>query len=238
MMSHASFRFLKDLGHGGMGQVWSAHHELLGDVAVKVLSETYALSPELKTRLVREGRMTARITSPYVVRVIECGLLNHDHDDPSPYIAMERIAGEDLAVTVNRAGVLPLSHIIPIVQKAAWALEAVHAAGVVHGDVKLENLVVSEGPEGFSVKLIDFGLARAFDEPAFESDALPCGTPSSMAPEQISAPSHLSTCWDVWGLSVLSYRALTGRCVQTLARRSTRYFRGHSRAIRGTVIQL
>jgi eukaryotic-like serine/threonine-protein kinase len=191
-----------------MGLVWNAHHERLGqDVAVKVLSEMFGDSPEFRAGLVREGRLTARVESPYVVRVIEQGC----PENSSPYLVLEKLEGENLGERIDRVGVLTLAEVSAVVQETASALEAVHAAGVVHGDVKPENLVVAEGPDGLHVKLIDFGVARAFDDVPIESDALPSGTPSSMSPEQISKPSSLSTSWDVWGLADLAYRSLTGR---------------------------
>jgi eukaryotic-like serine/threonine-protein kinase len=208
MTDCGSFRLVDALGHGGMGVVWNAHHTCSGhNVAVKVLSATFALSPELRAGLVREGRMTARVDNPDVVRVFEQGC----PEDSSPYLVLEKVVGEDLGVKLHRDRVLTLPEVTAIVQRTAHALEAVHAAGIVHGDVKPENLVVSAGTDGLQVKLIDFGVARAFDEAPLDADALPFGTPSSMSPEQIRAPSQLSTSWDGWGLSTLTYRALTGR---------------------------
>ncbi len=192
-----------------MGNVWCAHHRLLGcDVAVKVLSGAFSGVQEFRERLVREARLTARVDSPHVVRVLDCKApLNR-----SPYIVLEKIDGEDLATRMDRAGVLSLPEAQTVVRQLSRALASVHAAGVVHGDVKPENVVVSESGGGLRVKLIDFGVARAVDEVPFASDVHPSGTPSAMSPEQICAPTELSSHWDVWGLAALAYTLLTGRC--------------------------
>jgi serine/threonine-protein kinase len=209
MLLDTSLRLISALGEGGMGRVWSAHHELLGrDVAVKVLCTSLCGSADYRARLVREARLTARVDNPNVVRILDC----KSPADASPYIVMEKVDGEDLSVRMDRTGVLSIPEAQLVVRQLARALDAVHAAGVVHGDVKAENVIVSEGPEGaLRVKLIDFGVARALDEAPLASDMHPSGTPSAMSPEQIVAPDKVSAHWDVWGLAALAFTALTGR---------------------------
>jgi serine/threonine protein kinase len=196
------------LGQGGMGRVWSAHHTLLGrEVAVKVLADSLTYCQESRARLLREARMMARVDSPLVVRVLDC----ISPADAPPYIVLEKVEGEDLAARLDRLFALPLSEVLSVTRQVARALEAVHAAGIVHGDVKLENVIASEIGGRTRVKLIDFGVARASNEVALASDRLPAGTPPSMSPEQLSLPTEVDTIWDVWGLAVLTYNLLTGR---------------------------
>ena len=191
-----------------MGNVWSAHHRFLGrDVAVKVLSDAFSGIEEFRARLVREARLTARVDSPHVVRVLDCKA----PADASPYIVLEKLDGEDLATRMDRAGVLSVPEAQIVVRQLSRALAAVHEAGVVHGDVKPENVVVSEGEGALRVKLIDFGVARAKDEAPFASDVHPSGTPSAMSLFQVCAPTEISNHWDVWGLAALAYTVLTGR---------------------------
>lgn len=195
------------LGKGGMGCVFRANHTLLGrEVAVKVLSES-ALCPEACARLLREARLTARVESPYVVRVLDC----RAPKGASPYIVMEKVCGADLSLRIRNNGKLPLSEVRTLVRQLSSALEAVHAAGVVHADVKPENVILDEDCSGtLRVKLIDFGVARSADEAPLYSDGFPAGTPSAMSPEQILEPRVAHPSWDAWGLAVLIYTALTG----------------------------
>lgn len=208
MLLDDSLRLIGSLGEGGMGSVWSAYHQLLGrEVAVKVLSDGFSGIDEFRSRLVREARLTARVDSPHVVRVLDCKA----PADSSPYIVLEKLEGEDLATRMDRSGVLSVPEAQIVVRQLARALSAVHEAGVVHGDVKPENVVVSERDGVLRVKLIDFGVARAQDEAPFASDVHPSGTPSAMSPEQICAPTQVTSHWDVWGLAALAYTVLTGR---------------------------
>lgn len=206
---HVEGMQLRDtLGRGGMGCVFRANHVLLGrEVAVKVLAES-AMCPENRARLLREGRLTARVDSPYVVRVLDC----RAPAEGSPYIVMEKISGTDLAQRLQHAGPLRIGEVRTLVRQVVHALEAVHAAGIVHADVKPENVILEARSDAqLQVKLIDFGVARSEDEVPLYSDGFPAGTPSAMSPEQILEPRHAVPSWDAWGLSVLVYTALTGR---------------------------
>jgi eukaryotic-like serine/threonine-protein kinase len=195
------------LGEGGMGRVFSAHHEGMGcEVAIKVLGPAFEQHPQARERFLREARIASRVRSPHAVRVLE-----HACSEAVPYIIFERIDGEDLASRLHRLGTLTPSEVSTVVRQLASALDSVHAAGVVHCDVKLANVMVFENQGALEAKLIDFGVARALDETPLDGDEAPSGTIYAMSPEQILRPDEAAPHWDLWGLGVLAFTALTGR---------------------------
>jgi eukaryotic-like serine/threonine-protein kinase len=190
-----------------MGRVFSAHHEGMGcDVAVKVLGPAFGHHPQARERFLREARITARVSSPHAVRV-----LDHACTSALPYIVFEKVEGEDLASRMHRQGTLSPREMVTVVRQLGSALDAVHAAGVVHCDVKLANVMVYENDGAIDAKLIDFGVARALDETPLDGDESPSGTIYAMSPEQILKPDEAAPHWDLWGLAVLTFTALTGR---------------------------
>lgn len=195
------------LGTGGMGRVFRANHTRLGcEVAVKVLRDD-AASEDGKARLRREARLTARVENPHVVRLLDC----LTSPNGRPYLIMEKVPGIELATHLRQNTTLGLRDVRDLVRQLACALDAVHAAGVVHADVKPENVILSKDKDdALRVTLIDFGIARSDDEAPLYEDAYPTGTPSAMSPEQILEPRVARKSWDIWGLSVLTYTVLTG----------------------------
>jgi len=190
-----------------MGRVFSAHHEGMGcDVAIKVLGPAFGLHPQARERFMREARIAARVSSPHAVRV-----LDHACASLVPYIVFEKVEGEDLASRLHRRGTLSPRELVTIVRQLASALDAVHAAGVVHCDVKLANVMVFENQGAIEAKLIDFGVARALDETPLDGDESPSGTIYAMSPEQILKPDEAAPHWDLWGLAVLAFTGLNGR---------------------------
>jgi serine/threonine protein kinase len=190
-----------------MGRVFSAHHEDMGcEVAVKVLGPAFEHHPQARERFLREARIASRVITPHTVRVVSyaCG-------NALPYIVFEKIDGEDLSSFLARRGTLSPVEVTTIIRQLASALDAVHAAGVVHCDVKLSNVMVFENGGNLEAKLIDFGVARALDEAPLDGDESPSGTIYAMSPEQILKPDEAAPHWDHWGLSVLAFTALTGR---------------------------
>ena len=190
-----------------MGRVFSAHHEEMGcEVAVKVLGPAFEHHPQARERFLREARIGSRIATRHAVRVISyaCG-------SAVPYIVFEKIEGEDLASFLCRRGTLSPVEVTALVRQLASALDSVHGAGVVHCDVKLSNVMVFENAGNLEAKLIDFGVARALDEAPLDGDESPSGTIYAMSPEQILKPDEAAAHWDLWGLAVLAFTALTGR---------------------------
>ncbi|MCC6522062.1 MAG: protein kinase [Polyangiaceae bacterium] len=195
------------LGAGGMGSVWLGRHHG-AEVAVKVMAASLVASEELRARFAREVRACQSIASPHVVQVLAHGLA----PDGAPYLVMELCRGESLRQKLERAGRLPAEEVAAIVAQIGRALGAAHAAGVVHRDIKPDNVFLLAAPEGF-VKVLDFGVARrdAADERTLTADGTLLGTPSYMSPEQLLFPRQAEPAFDVWALGVLAYEALVGR---------------------------
>lgn len=206
------FRIEEPLGEGGMGRVFRAYDERLDRrVAIKVLVRDE--DPDARTRLVREARAVAQLDHPNVVAVYDVGEL-----DGSPYIAMELVQGRSLRSVVGDANVSPTERIRYLVE-VAKALGAAHDAGLVHRDVKPENVIIrSDG----RVKVLDFGIARrqrpAGDPSApteaslstLTADGVKAGTPTYMAPEQIRGDKLDGRC-DQFAWGVTAYEVFVGK---------------------------
>lgn len=197
---------VRPLGRGGMGTVWLARHEGLdADVAVKVVS-TEGRDDDDLARLRREARLASRLSCPHVVRIFDVG----EHAG-EPYVVMERLEGESLAEWLERVERLDLTDTVTIVGQLAIALEAAHDAGIVHRDVKPANVFVARPGGDLFVKLFDFGVARGPEaEQGLTQTGAVVGTVHYMSPEQL-ASRQIDHRADLWALTVLAYRLLTGR---------------------------
>ena len=195
-----------------MGSVWVARHLSLGiDVALKFVSAELAAREDIRGRFEREAKGAAKIQSPHVVKMIDHGV---DEDDRL-FIAMELLDGEDLATRLERQSRLSLGDAAFLLRDAAKGLSKAHAAGIVHRDVKPDNLFLCRDDDGFVVKVLDFGVARELGpshEAAFRTGtgAL-VGTPAYMSPEQALGGRTIDHRSDLFSLAVVAYRALTGR---------------------------
>jgi serine/threonine-protein kinase len=206
------FRIEEPLGEGGMGRVYRAYDERLDRrVAIKVLVQDD--DPEARARLVREARAAAQLDHPNVVAVYDVGEV-----EGSPYIAMELVPGRSLRSIVGDATVSPDERIRCLLE-VARALGAAHDAGLIHRDVKPENIIVrSDG----RVKVLDFGIARRTRPPGDPSaptspslstltaDGVKVGTPTYMAPEQIRGDRIDHRC-DQFAWAVTAYEVFVGR---------------------------
>jgi len=205
-------RLLRPLAQGGMAQLWVAEHRTLGvEVVVKVLTPEASREATAKWRFMREARVTARIRSPHVAHVLDYdeGTLSEEND---AYLVMELLQGEDLASRLDREFWVPLVEARTIVEHVAEALTVAHGLGVVHRDVKPENVFLVEGPGGITAKLIDFGIAKDAAEEMLEltlANAV-MGTPHYMSPEQMVGARDVDLRCDVWSLAVVAYACLTG----------------------------
>lgn len=199
-----TYRVLRLLGEGGTGRVYLAEHELIGKrVAIKTLLPRLAEDPGARRMFVEEARLGSALRHPNLVEIYDFAV----DGDSRPYCVMELAEGPTVAERLVD-GPLRLSRCLEIGARVADAVVAVHAAGVLHRDIKAENVILTR-PDGQLVpKLIDLGIARRLRSEAAELGVV--GTPRTMAPEQISQdPVDERT--DVWALGVLLHEMLTGR---------------------------
>jgi serine/threonine protein kinase len=202
-----SYRVVAAIGAGGMGQVYEAvHPEISTRVAIKVLRPD-RVSLTLVQRFFVEARAVARIGHPNIVRVIDLDSL----EDGSPFIVMELLHGETLGARLEERGPLALSELVHVGGALCDALSAAHAAGVIHRDIKPDNLLLTR--EG-AVKVLDFGIAKLQHDPQagvpLTVTGAVLGTPAFMAPEQVAAQT-VDARADLYAAGALLYAAATGR---------------------------
>ncbi len=202
------YRLVSVLGEGGMGTVYLAEDlRLPREVAIKVVRLDLNADPGIRLRFVREANTLARLSHPGVTALFDAGEL----DDGSLYLVMERLHGADLARFLARDGRGAPGQVARLAEQAGSALAAAHRAGVVHRDVKPENLVLTSASGSLRVKVVDFGLARAEEAGrGLTRTGMIVGTPAFMAPEQV-ADGELTAATDVYALAAVVWEALTGR---------------------------
>src|SRR6202161_1134353 len=211
-----SYEVVAQIGAGGMGEVYQAHDTKLGrDVAIKVLPEAFAHDPERLSRFQREAKMLAALNHPNIATIH--GL---EQSGGTSYLVMELVSGETLAERV-KAGTLGIEVALKIAVQIAEALEAAHEKSIIHRDLKPANVKVT--PEG-KVKVLDFGLAKAFagdaatDDPsnsptlsaAATMQGAILGTAAYMSPEQAKGKA-VDKRTDIWSFGCVLYELLTGR---------------------------
>ena len=203
----SKFRVEQVIGEGAMGVVYRAHHVLLDlPVALKVLSVAGA-DDEGTARFFAEARVAARIRSEHVCALVDVGMF----EDGTPYIAMERLEGMDLADLVAAQGPLPIPFVIEVVLQVLDGLAHAHAAGVVHRDVKPTNVFVDmRRPDRPCAKLIDFGVCKSDYLRGVTRVGAFIGSPSYMAPEQIVDSRGVDARTDIWAIGVVLFELLTG----------------------------
>lgn len=190
---------------GGMGQVWKGRdRDLDRDVAVKVLREEYAGDEGFLKRFRAEARHTAALSHDAIAALYDYGEL-----DGRAYIVMELCPGRPLSEIIeeNIHG-LPEHRVIPVLIELARALDAAHSKGVVHRDVKPENILV-DTDDGWGVKITDFGIARSSEQARLTKTGLVMGTAQYLSPEQAMGKQATSLS-DVYALGIIAYEMLTG----------------------------
>jgi serine/threonine-protein kinase len=206
------YEVVRLLGRGGMGIVVEALHRKLDQrFAIKLLLPEALSRSDAVARFEREARASARLRSPYAVRV-------HDVDNDAsrgglPFIVMEYLEGHDLSKELRERGTLPVSEAVDIALQVCLAMSEAHARGIVHRDLKPGNLFLSRQDDRRVVKVMDFGISKLVLDPA-EADLTTTetalGTPRYMAPEQVVSSKSIDHRIDIWAVGVILYRVLTG----------------------------
>jgi eukaryotic-like serine/threonine-protein kinase len=211
------YEFLAQIGAGGMGEVYKARDTKLGrDVAIKVLPEAFAHDPERLSRFQREAKVLAALNHPNIATIF--GL---EQSGGTNYLVMELVSGETLADRIKRDGAFPIDEALAIAKQIAEALEAAHEKGIIHRDLKPANVKVTQ--EG-KVKVLDFGLAKAFEGDAASEDVsnsptlsmaatmqgVILGTAAYMSPEQARG-KRVDKRADIWAFGVVLYELLTAK---------------------------
>lgn len=190
------------VGLGGMAEVYRAKDNVLGrTVAVKVMLPQYAADPTFTKRFRQEAASAANLQSPYIVSVYDWGL-----DGETYYIVMEFLRGTDLKTAINERGAINQRKAAEIGSQIAQALTVAHEGGVIHRDIKPQNIMIQ--PDG-NIKVMDFGIARAGDA-GLSQTATVLGTAHYVSPEQAQG-KELTGASDIYSLGVVLYEATTGK---------------------------
>ncbi|HXX66717.1 MAG TPA: protein kinase [Polyangiaceae bacterium] len=208
------FRIERLVGRGGMGAVFAARHELLGQrVAVKMLLSHVVTNKEAVARFLNEARAAARIEGEHVARVMDVAAL----DDGRPYMVIEYLEGADLGQLIESRGPLPVVETVDYVLQALEALAQAHALGIVHRDFKPSNLFLARRSDGTTlVKVLDFGIAKAtqpltvLEQAAMTRSNSVLGSPQYMAPEQLRNAKSVDVRADIWSVGLTLYELLSG----------------------------
>jgi serine/threonine-protein kinase len=207
------YRVTRLIGVGGMGAIYEAAHTGAGKrVAVKVMSKELAAHPEALARFRREVKVTTELAHPNIVDVFDFG----ETPTGEPFLVMEFLDGEDLGHRLERDGRVPLDVAAQIVKQVASALSVAHAEGVVHRDLKPDNIfLLRDVPDGgVFVKVVDFGISKVLKATTTKLTVARAvvGTPEFMAPEQASGRiDWIDHRTDQWSLAVMTWHMLTGR---------------------------
>ncbi|EUA12955.1 putative serine/threonine-protein kinase pknH [Mycobacterium kansasii 732] len=196
------YRLKRLLGRGGMGEVYEAEHTVKEwTVAVKLMSETFSKDPVFRERMKREARITGRLQEPHVVPIHDYGEI-----DGQMYLEMRLIEGTDLDHILKRFGPLTPPRAVAIITQIASALDAAHAAGVMHRDVKPQNILVTRDDFAY---LVDFGIASATTDEKLTQLGTAVGTWKYMAPERFSN-DEVTYRADIYALACVLHECLTG----------------------------
>lgn len=198
------YRLIAQQGSGGMAVIYKAVDQLLGrTVAIKVLRPSLTSDPAFMVRFRNEARSVANLNHPNIVTVHDVG-----NDGPTQYIVMEFIEGQDLKRIIKTDGILSVERTLKLAIQICAGIGFAHRAGLVHADVKPQNILVSRGDV---VKVTDFGIAQAFtDTQPGEKQSVVWGSPHYFAPEQARGERPTPSS-DVYSIGIVMFEMLTGR---------------------------
>lgn len=210
------YRILGKVGQGGMGAVYMALHLAFDEVrALKVIAPQLMSDELFVKRFTQEAVVTRKLQHPNAVRVDDID----EAEDGRPFIVMEYIEGESLKKLIQEQGAIPVPRVCAVIKQAAAALEAAHGLGMVHRDIKPDNIVLVKRPEGEQAKVLDFGIAKIKEARAGATSGMTLtgtgvviGTPQYMSPEQAMGKrgNELDGRSDLYSLGVVMYQMLTG----------------------------
>ncbi len=202
MQLNGRYRLEALIGSGGMSTVYRATDTVLErHVAVKLMHREFAEESDQLERFRREARAVAQLSHPHIVNVIDAG-----EDAGHPYIVFEYVDGETLKERIRRLGRLPVDQAVAYAIEVARALGAAHARGIVHRDIKPQNVLI--GPDG-SAKVTDFGIARSLDDEGLTAAGRVLGTTDYVSPEQ-AVGQEVSGQTDIYSLGVVLFEMLVG----------------------------
>jgi len=200
------YKILKELDRGGMGSVFLAEHQLIKRrVALKLLRADLAEDSDVLERFMNEARAAGTLGHPNIVESTDMGFTR----EGVPYIVFEFLEGSLLTDEIYRVRGLPPRRVFRIARQIASALHAAHQAGIVHRDLKSDNVFLTDRDESNDhVKVLDFGISRFLEDDSPRDRAEVIGTPQFMAPEQITNPEAVDRRTDVYALGVIIYEML------------------------------
>ncbi|HEY1785018.1 MAG TPA: serine/threonine-protein kinase [Pirellulales bacterium] len=205
------YRLKRQIGSGGMGDVYLAEHQLLKRAcAVKLIRASSGLDPHALARFEREVRITATLSHPNTIEIFDYGRT----EDGTYYYVMEYLPGLSLADLVEQYGPLPPERVVYLLRQVCLALQEAHGAGLIHRDIKPSNIFAARrGGQDDVAKLLDFGLVRPLvpvGSPELSAVG-PVGTPAFMSPEQVMGESEVDARSDIYSLGAVAYYLLSGR---------------------------
>lgn len=206
------YRIDQKLSEGGMGTVYKGTHVLMDKtVAVKVLRPSLAADEKIVARFSREARAASRISHPHAISVTDFG----EDENGIVFLVMEYLDGETLKDVIRHEGPMPLARVVDIIKQVGEALNAAHEQGVVHRDLKSDNIMLLSAVGTDYAKVLDFGIAKIKEregdyDPGLTAPDLVIGTPQYMSPEQCSQAPGIDARSDIYSLGVIIYEMLVG----------------------------
>src|SRR6185503_14287438 len=202
----------KLIKRGGMGAVYVGKHILMDKtVAIKVLRPSLALDDDVVRRFSREAKAASRISHPHAVSVTDFG----ESENGVVFLVMEYLDGQTLKEIIKSEGQMGLNRAVEIIRQVSGALDAAHEQGVVHRDLKSDNIMLSQTNGGDWAKVLDFGIAKIQQTETVDADItaanLVIGTPQYMSPEQCSQSTTIDARSDIYSLGIIIYEMLAGQ---------------------------